>query len=57
MDHIDTHLATASKNLKYSPAIRAALALGKSHLNKYYNMTDHSEVYRIAMSKLLVVFI
>jgi len=57
MDHIDAHLATASQDLKYSPAIRASLALGKSHLNKYYNMTDHSEVYQIAMSKLLVFFI
>jgi hypothetical protein len=51
MDHIDAHLATASQSSKYSPAIRASLALGKAHLNKYYNMTDHSEVYRIAMSK------
>ncbi len=51
MDHIDAHLATASQDLKYSPAIRASLALGKAHLNKYYNMTDHSEVYRIAMSE------
>ena len=53
MDHIDAHLATASQNMKYSPAIRASLALGKTHLNKYYNMTDHSEVYRIAMSESL----
>ena len=51
MDHIDAHLANASQNLKYSPAIRASLALGKAHLNKYYDMTDHSEVYRIAMSE------
>lgn len=51
MDHIDAHLATASQNAKYSSAIRASLALGKAHLNKYYNMTDQSEVYRIAMSK------
>ena len=51
MDHIDTHLATASQSSKYSPAIRASLALGKAHLNKYYDMTDHSEVYRIAMSE------
>jgi len=55
MDHIDTHLATASHNLKYSPAIRASLALGKAHLNKYYDMTDHSEVYRIAMSESSVL--
>ena len=57
MDHIDTHLATASQNMKYSPAIRASLALGKAHLNKYYNMTDHSEVYRIAMSEFLLSYL
>jgi hypothetical protein len=51
MDHIDAHLATASQDLKYSPAIRASLALGKTLLNKYYNLTDDSEVYRIAMSE------
>ena len=45
MDYIDMHLATAGLDSKYSPAIRASLALGKAHLNKYYNMTDHSEVY------------
>ena len=28
MDHIDAHLATASQDLKYSPAIYASLALG-----------------------------
>jgi hypothetical protein len=51
MDHIDMHLANAGQNPNYSPAIRASLALGKAHLNKYYTMTDHSEVYRIAMSE------
>jgi hypothetical protein len=51
MDHIDAHLATASQDLDYSPAIRASVALGKTHLNKYYDMTDYSEVYRIAMSE------
>ncbi len=56
MDHIDTHLITASQNMKYSPAIRASLALGKAHLNKYYNMTDHSEVYCIAMSEFLLLY-
>jgi len=52
MDHIDEYLATASQNVKYSEAIRAALALGKRTLNRYYDKTDHSEVYRIAMGKL-----
>ena len=45
MDHIDKYLATASQNLKYSEAIHAALALGKWTLNRYYDKTDHSEVY------------
>jgi len=39
---------TASER-QHSPAIRAALAIGKKTINKYYNKTDHSEVYRIAM--------
>jgi hypothetical protein len=51
MDHIDEYLAMASQNPKYSEAICAALALGKQTLNRYYDKTDHSEVYRIAMGK------
>ena len=54
MDHIDEYLATASQNVKYSEAIRAALALGKRTLNRYYDKTDHSEVYRIAMGKFVM---
>ena len=49
MDHIDEYLATACQNIKLSKAIHAALALGKETLNLYYNKTDHSDVYRIAM--------
>jgi hypothetical protein len=55
MDHIDEYLATASQNIKYSKAIRAALALGKQTLNRYYDKTDQSEVYRIAMGRSLHV--
>ena len=52
MDHIDKVLATSSNNsIQFSPSIRAALAIGKSAMNKYYNKTDHSEVYRIAMGE------
>jgi len=49
MDHIDTHLATATQNSNCPSSIRAALAMGKQTLNRYYNKTDHSEVYRITM--------
>jgi hypothetical protein len=49
MDHIDEHLATAAIDNKYSLAIKAALAVGKKTLNRYYDKTDQSEVFRIAM--------
>jgi hypothetical protein len=49
MDHIDQHLTTQSLNRLYGPPVRVALALGKATLNRYYNLTDASEVYRIAM--------
>ena len=49
MDHIDEHLATAAENPQYSVALHSALAIGKQILNKYYNKTDYSEVYQIAM--------
>lgn len=52
MDHIDEYLATAAQNTDYSLSICAALAIGKKTLNRYYNKTDHSEVYRIAMGKI-----
>jgi hypothetical protein len=56
MDHIDEHLASAAINQKYNPAIRAALAIGKRTLNRYYDRTDHSELYRIAMGKCHTLF-
>ena len=49
MDHIDKHLATAALNPDYPMAIKAALVIGKKTLNRYYNQTDHSENFRIAM--------
>lgn len=50
MDHLDEHLASAAISHKYDPAIRAAVAIGKKTLNRYYDWTDQSELYRIAMS-------
>lgn len=52
MDLIDAELATKATNLAFSPSLRAAISLGKKLLNKYYSMTDNSNVYRIAMSEL-----
>jgi hypothetical protein len=50
MDHIDQVLASQSINKALDAPIRIALALGKKTLNRYYTLTDSSEVYRIAMS-------
>jgi hypothetical protein len=57
MDHIDEYLATACRNVKISKAIRAALSIGKQTLNRYYNKTDHSDVYRIAMGLFFWLFL
>jgi len=49
MDHVNQVLTTASLNHNYTLAIRAAMATAKKTLNRYYELTDHSDVYRIAM--------
>lgn len=55
MDHIDEHLATAAIDNEYPLAINAALAIGKKTLNRYYDKTDHSEVFRIAMGMIFLL--
>jgi len=57
MDHIDRHLATATINDKYSPAIQAAVTLEKRTLNWCYDIMDHLELYHIAMHMYYVSFI
>ena len=57
MDHIDAHLATAAVEYDYPLAIKAALAIAKKTLNRYYDKTDHSEVFRIAMGIRFLLFI
>ena len=51
MDRMHADLVAACTNENYSPAIRAALKIGKKLLNKYYSITDNLEIYCIAMSK------
>jgi hypothetical protein len=55
MDHIDETLTTQSQDMSIAPSIRGALSLAKKTLNKYYNKTDDSEVYRIAMSEFIIL--
>ncbi|KAG1743284.1 uncharacterized protein EDB91DRAFT_1051468 [Suillus paluster] len=49
MDHIDEMLTHHSLNHDYQLSICAALGIAKKTLNHYYNATDQSEVYCIAM--------
>ena len=49
MDHIDAYLATTIQERSVSDGLIGALALGKQTLNRYYDKTDLSENYRIAM--------
>jgi hypothetical protein len=49
MDYLDAHLADAASDVKYSISIKAAVSIGLKTLNHYYDKTDHSEVFRIAM--------
>ncbi len=56
MDRIDTMLTTNTTTHKFSPAVRAALAMGKRTLNCYYSRTDDSDVYRTAMGMLNFIF-
>lgn len=49
MDRIDKHLASAAIDEQFPVALRGSLALGKNLLNKYYSLSDCSDVYRIAV--------
>jgi hypothetical protein len=58
MDHIDKVLTTRSNDSnQFSPSICAALAIGKNTMNKYYNKTDHSKLYRITMGESSFLFV
>ena len=49
MDHLNEHLMNVALDPKYPISIKAAIAIGKKTLNWYYDKTDHSKVFRIAM--------
>jgi hypothetical protein len=45
MDHLNKHLALIATSPKYGRVIKAAVALRKRTLNKYYNNMDQSKIY------------
>ena len=55
MDRMHVELTAVSNNDAYSPAIQAAIKLGTRLLDKYYSLTDNSEVYRIAMGLSYII--
>lgn len=57
MDAIDEVLTPNLTASEHSPAINAALELGKQTLNRYYSKTDESEVYRAAMGKFNIFMV
>lgn len=55
MDLIDETLTTQSKNKMLLASIRTATEFAKTTLNRYYQLTDSSDVYRIAMGTLNIM--
>jgi len=54
MDTIDCAFTTSSMDDKhFSLPIKIALELSKRIMNKYYNLTDESEIYRSSIGMLL----
>ena len=49
MDKMHAELTAAADSVEYLPALQAALSLGKDLLNKYYSLSDDSEIYQIAI--------
>jgi uncharacterized membrane protein len=57
MDAIDRAFTTASMGGdRFSLPIKVALDLGKRIMNKYYNLTDESEIYRVSIGTSAVFF-
>jgi hypothetical protein len=50
IDYLNKHLALIVTSSKYGRVIKAAIALRKRTLNRYYNSMGQSEIYWIMMS-------
>lgn len=54
MDYINKVLAAnADLSAEFSSPVKAALMMGKKTLDRYYDITNMSDVYRIAMGASL----
>ena len=50
IDYIDKHLATEAMNTALNPAIHVAVGYAKHTINHYYDKSNMSAAYHIAMS-------
>ena len=55
LDKIDQVFATTAANWLFPALIRAAISMAKCMLNCYYDHTDYSEVYCIAMGEYNII--
>ena len=55
IDHIDQEFRKFSRDKKYLTPVRMAVSLAKKTLNRYYSLTDSSDVYRIAMGACILL--
>ena len=54
MDTIDRAFTTAAMDdEEFCLPIKLGLELGKQIMNKYYNLTDESEIYRVSIGNFL----
>ena len=55
IDHIDQEFRKFSRDKKYLTPVHVAVSLAKKTLNRYYSLTDSSDVYRIAMGACILL--
>jgi hypothetical protein len=53
MDEMHAELTKSIENINLDLSLCNALSLGIDLLNKYYSLTDDSEVYRIAIGEFV----
>lgn len=52
IDVLTRHVDDFARDEELAPCVRAAAKRGRAILDKYYQLTDDSIIYRIAMSEL-----
>lgn len=53
-DALGSRIVKDHKRKKLDPAVVAAAALGRKKINRYYELTDDSEMYHIPTGKIFL---